>query len=89
MLQDSLPPGVCNDIHAHGPQRPIARLEFGPSRLRRLLGLSADVTINDLCDEAASEIEGNRGAGRQRVEPSPFEPIKRGPGRPRKEAVLT
>ena len=89
MLETTGPPGVCTNPGAHGPQTPISRPEFGPARLRRLLGLSADVLLNDLCDEAATEIEGNRGADRQKIVKSVLDPIKRGPGRPRKEAVLT
>ncbi|MGD2109328.1 MAG: hypothetical protein PVI86_08035 [Phycisphaerae bacterium] len=46
----------------HGPASPPVRL-FGPDRLRKVLGLSTDVDLTRLCDDAATEIETLREAG--------------------------
>ena len=40
----------------YGPQRPV-QVKHGADRLRAVLELSADVDLDRLCEDAASEIE--------------------------------
>ena len=44
----------------HGPARPPARRLFGVERLRTLLQHSADVQVDQLCEEAAALLEACR-----------------------------
>ena len=89
MYEESQPPGVCVDRNVHGPQVPIRRPKSGLDRLRDMLGVTGDVPIDQLCGDAAAEIAELRGVVElfERDGPQAFvEPVKRGRGRPRKQA---
>ena len=50
----------------HGPQGPVAATLYGPEHLRRVLSLSAEIPVSELCEEAALKIralEANAPAG--------------------------
>lgn len=51
------PPGVCQNRNSHGPLEPVDRKPYGRHRLAKLLGLSADASIDQVCEDAAQLIE--------------------------------
>jgi hypothetical protein len=90
-IAEMTPPGVVQTSNMHGPQRVPSMVFNGSRRLRRLLKLSTDVSIEDLCEEAADRIEEYRRQVPERIPETgktiaivkPDKP-RRGPGRPRK-----
>ena len=86
-MLESKPPGVCFDSGVHGPQRPLRRSRFGVGRLRAVLGVSAETGVEQLCEDAAQEIEELRGVETAIDEPGAPIVEKRGRGRPRKHAA--
>ena len=54
-LDQSPSPGVTPRV-LHGPRRPAPVLS-GVDRLRQVMGLSSEVTTDQLCDDAATELE--------------------------------
>lgn len=47
---------IHRPVRQHGPQSPMKQAPTGPDRLRSVLGVSANVDIDQLCHDAASEI---------------------------------
>lgn len=83
VYEKTTPPGVCTLPGSHGPQSPIRRRMTGIERLRAVMHLSADASVEQICDDAARELAELRGFDELDAE-ADAEPviIKRKRGRP-------
>ena len=50
------PPGRVNTAHTHGAAAPVETL-YGIGHLREVMGVSRDVPIGRVCEDAVAEIE--------------------------------
>lgn len=81
------PPGRVTYPHSHGPPAPIPPRLCGLSRLRRLVSLSPDATVDQVCDDAADRIEAIAESATEPIPVLEGDEPKRRRGRPRKDEI--